>query len=130
MCRLAFIFSLLIFISCSKDKPNHSIIGKWKSVSQYNGNTAWGGCSCWQEQKSLEQHIIEFKFNGTYTLQQSLLSSASGCNGVFETTSDSTLSWNRCGADPRTFYYSFQAPFLIIEERTAGGPFMVKYVRL
>lgn len=132
MWRLAFAFSLLILISCKKDKGSggFSLVGQWKSVAEYNGNTAWGGCSCWKEHNSLQQHIIEFKFDGTYTFTPSLLSSFSGCNGDFQRTSDSTLSWNKCGADPRTFYFSYQPPFLVIEERPAGGPYRIKYKRM
>jgi hypothetical protein len=130
MFRLAFALSLLIFISCSKDKDEFSIVGKWKAIADYNGNTAWGGCSCWKDLTSSQQHIIEFRLNGTYTYTPSMISSVSGCSGDFEKTSDSTLSWNKCGADPRPFYISYQAPFLIIEERPAGGPYRVKYKRL
>lgn len=130
MFRLALALSLLLFAGCSKDKDGFSIVGKWKAISGYNGNTAWGGCSCWKDLSSVEQHIIEFKLGGSYTYTPSMLSSASGCSGDFLVTSDSTLSWNKCGADPRTFYFSYQAPFLIIEERLAGGPYRVKYIRL
>jgi len=130
MFRLAFTFSLLLFISCSKDKDGFSIVGKWKSVSEYNGNTAWGGCSCWKDLNATQQHLIEFMPNGVYQYTPSLISSMSGCTGEFQKTTDSTLIWNKCGADPRTFFLEYQAPFLIIEERQAGGPYRVKYKRL
>ena len=130
MFRVAFALSLLLFAGCSKDKDSFSLLGKWKSIADYNGNTAWGGCSCWEDHTAAEQHIIEFRYNGTYTYTPSMLSSMAGCNGNFQKTSDSTLSWNKCGADPRTFYINYQAPFLVIEERQAGGPYRVKYKRL
>jgi hypothetical protein len=130
MSRLAIALILLLFTGCSKDKDGFTLIGKWKSIADYNGITAWGGCSCWEYQTATEQHIIEFRLNGSYTYTPSMLSSFSGCSGEYQRTSDSTLSWNKCGTDPRTFYYSYQAPFLVIEERGGGGPYKIKYRRL
>lgn len=130
MLRLALAFTFLLFIGCSKDKYEFSLVGKWKAVAHYNANTAWGGCSCWKDFTSAEQHIVEFNLNGTYKYIPSMLSSFSGCTGDYQETSDSTISWNKCGSDPLTFKISYQAPFLIIEENPAGGPIRIKYKRL
>jgi hypothetical protein len=123
MLRLTFAAIFLLFTSCSKDKTEFSLIGKWQLIESYNGMFMA------KPVPPAERNSFEFKLNGTYVFTPAPVSSLPGCNGTYEQIDFTTVKWDYCG---NTWGGDFviERPYLTMQMVGIGGGAWLKYQKI